>query len=138
MLKRLGTEEKYKDTRGRLDEFDIIGGYCLKIDYVCIGYWPVIGGTETVVKNLAERMVRRGHDVTVHASTYNLNYGGALMHKEVINGVNVIRYRLLPFYVFLPKIRNPEIVYLFSYGDNFIIQSFLRHSRKFISSPIGE
>ena len=97
----------------------------MKIDYVCIGYWPVIGGTETVVKNLAERMVRRGHDVTVHASTYNLNYGGALMHKEVINGVNVIRYRLLPFYVFLPKIRNPEIVYLFSYGDNFIIQSFL-------------
>ena len=50
----------------------------------------------------------------------------------------MIRYKLLHFYLFLPKIRNPKIVYLFSYGDNFIIQSFLHHSSKFIRSPIGE
>lgn len=110
----------------------------MKIDFISTGYYPIIGGTETVVKNLAERMALKGHNVTVHASTYNSNYNGKLMRKEVINGVNVIRYKFLPFYVFLPKIRNPEIIHLFSYGDNFVVQTLLHHSRKFVSSPIGE
>ena len=85
----------------------------MKIDFISTGYYPIIGGTETVVKNLAERMALKGHNVTVHASTYNPNYNGKLMRREVINGVNVIRYKLLPFYIFLPKIRNPEIIHLF-------------------------
>ena len=110
----------------------------MKIDFISIGYYPIIGGTETVVKNLAEKMALKGHNVTVHASTYNPIYSGKLMRREVINGVNVIRYKLLPFYIFLPKIRNPEIIHLFSYGDNFVVQTLLHHSRKFVSSPIGE
>ena len=110
----------------------------MKIDFIAIGSYPIIGGTETVVKNLAERMVLRGHDVKVHASTYNPNYHGTLKHEEVFNGVKVVRYKLLPFYVFLPKIRNPEVIHLFSFGDNFVVQSLLHHSSKFVSSPIGE
>lgn len=110
----------------------------MKIDFVAIGYYPIIGGTETLVKNLAERMALKGHNVTVHASKYNPNYNGKLIRREVINGVNVIRYKLLPFYVFLPKIRNSEIIHLFSYGDNFVVQTLLHHSSKFVSSPIGE
>ncbi len=43
----------------------------MKIDDISIGYFPIVGGTETVVKNIAERMTKRGHDVTVHTSTYN-------------------------------------------------------------------
>ena len=110
----------------------------MEIDYITTGYYPIIGGTESLVKNLAERMVLRGHYVTVHTSTYNPNYTGPLIRNEIINGVHVVRYKLLPFYVFLPKIRSPEIIHLFSYGDNFAIQSLLHHSSKFVSSPIGE
>ena len=110
----------------------------MKIDFISIGYYPIIGGTETVVKNLAEKMALKGHNATVHASTYNPNYSGKLMRREVINGVYVIRYKLLPFYVFLPKIRDPEVIHLFSYGDNFVFQTVLHHSKKFVSSPIGE
>lgn len=110
----------------------------MKIDYICIGYFPIVGGTETVVRNIAEIMAKKGYEVTVHTSTYNPNFKGSLKRTEVINGVKVIRYKLLPFYVFLPKIRNPDIVHLFSYGDNFIIQSFLHHSSRLVSSPIGE
>lgn len=110
----------------------------MKIDYVCIGYDPVIGGTETIVKNIAEIMVKRGHTVTVHTSTYNPNYSGEVKRREVINGVKVIRYRIFPYFIFFPRIRKPEIIHLFSFGDNFMIQSFLRRRNLLISSPIGE
>lgn len=110
----------------------------MKIDFIAIGYYPVIGGTETVVKNIAEIMAKRGHEVTVHTSTYNPNYNGILKDSEVINGVKVIRYKLHPLYVFFPKIRNPNVIHLFSFGDNFVVQSILHHSSKLVSSPIGE
>ncbi len=42
----------------------------MKIDFIAIGYYQIIGGTETVVKNLAEKMALKGHNATVHASTY--------------------------------------------------------------------
>jgi len=110
----------------------------MKIDYISIGYWPIVGGTETVVKNVAERMAQRGHDVTVHASYYNPNYNGELKKSETLNGVKIVRYKLLPYYIFFPRIKNPEIIHLFSYGDNFIIQSLLQDSNSLVSSPIGE
>lgn len=110
----------------------------MKIDYIAVGYWPVVGGTEFFVKNIAERMAQRGHDVTVHTSTYNPNYNGELKKKEVVNGVKIRRYRLLPFYIFFPKINNQQIVHLYSYGDNFFVQSLLHHSSLLVSSPIGE
>lgn len=110
----------------------------MKIDYISIGYWPIVGGTEAIVRNVAERMARRGHDVTVHTSAYNPNYDGELKKSEIYNGVKIQRYRLFPFYTFLPKIISPEIIHLFSYGDNFIIQSILHGSKLLVSSPIGE
>ena len=110
----------------------------MKIDYIAVGYWPVVGGTETILKNIAERMAQRGHDVTVHTSTYNPNYLGKLKNEDVVNGVKIRRYLLLPFYIFFPKIKNPQVIHLFSYGDNFIFQSLLHHSNILVSSPIGE
>ena len=83
-------------------------------------------------------MVRKGHDVTVHTSTYNPNYGGKIRKREVINGVKVIRYRLFPFFIFFPRIKNREVIHLFTFGDNFMIQSFLRRREKLITSPVGE
>jgi glycosyltransferase involved in cell wall biosynthesis len=97
-----------------------------------------VGGTETIVKNVAERMAQRGHDVTVHASYYNPNYNGELKKSETLNGVKIVRYRLFPYYIFFPRIKNPEIIHLFSYGDNFIIQSMLHGFKSLLSSPIGE
>lgn len=111
---------------------------CTKIDYICIGYSPIVGGTESIVSNIAERMVQRGHDVTVHTSTYNPNYIGDLPRFQIINGVKVRRYRLLPLFIFLPKIRDADIIHLFSYGDNFLIQSLVRSSKLLVTSPIGE
>ena len=110
----------------------------MKIDYIAICYWPVVGGTETVLKNVAERMVQRGYDVSIHASTYNPNYNGKLKREDVINGVKITRYQILPFYIFFPKIKDPQIIHLFSYGDNFIFQSLLNHSNLLVSSTIGE
>ena len=110
----------------------------MKIDYICITYNPVVGGAETLVKNIAERMSQKGHDVTVHTSTLNPNYTGEIQREEVINGVRVIRSRVFPFFLFFPRIRKPEIVHLFSFGDNFIVQSFLRRRYMLITSPIGE
>lgn len=110
----------------------------MKIDYICTGYHPVVGGTEILVRNIAERMSQKGHDVTVHTSTYSPNYSGKLQRKEVINGVKVFRSRLFPFFIFFPRIKKPGIVHLFSFGDNFMIQSFLRRRNMLITSPIGE
>lgn len=86
----------------------------MKIDCISIGYWPVIGGTETVVRNIAERMAQRGHDVTVHTGYYNPNYDGELKKSEIHNGVKIERYRLFPFYIFFPKIRQCQISVDFS------------------------
>lgn len=110
----------------------------LKIDYICIGYWPIFGGTETVVRKIAEIMAKRGHDITVHTSFYNPNYKGELKASETFNGVKIKRHKLFPLYIFFPKIKNPQIVHLFSYGDNFMIQAILNGSEFLVGSPIGE
>lgn len=110
----------------------------MKIDYVCIGFYPIIGGTETVVLNIAKRMVKKGHDVIVHTSTYNPNFHGRLPNEDLIDGVRVLRYRLFPPFIFFPVIRETDIIHLFSFGDNFIIQSLLQDRDKLIVSPIGE
>jgi len=36
----------------------------MKIDYISIGYWPIVGGTETVVKNVAERILSSPYCIT--------------------------------------------------------------------------
>ncbi|MEI6795454.1 MAG: glycosyltransferase family 4 protein [Methanomassiliicoccales archaeon] len=55
-------------------------------------YHPRIGGVETVVTNIAEEFVRRGHQVTV------LCMDPEIEEEVVINGVQVVRLRRdLPF-----------------------------------------
>jgi hypothetical protein len=48
-------------------------------------YYPHIGEVEYVVKSTAERLVRKGHNVTVIAE----NPAGKTPQQEVINGVEV-------------------------------------------------
>lgn len=69
----------------------------LKIAQITPRYYPSIGGVEKVVQDLSEELVKRGHNVSVLTT--------ARMHKnqpefngkreEVLNGVNIYRYRSL-------------------------------------------
>lgn len=58
----------------------------LSIVHVYKDYWPVVGGIENHIKDLAEAEAARGHTVTVLVT----NPGG-LPGREMINGVQVIR-----------------------------------------------
>ena len=58
----------------------------LSIVHIYKDYWPVVGGIENHIKDLAEAEVALGHEVTVLVT----NPGGQQV-RETINGVQVIR-----------------------------------------------
>ncbi|MBU0580499.1 glycosyltransferase family 4 protein [Patescibacteria group bacterium] len=58
----------------------------MKILFVCENYIPHYGGAEVVFKNLAERYVQKGHQVTI--LTHQLK---GTKKEENLNGVKVIR-----------------------------------------------
>ncbi|MEM0463237.1 glycosyltransferase family 4 protein [Pyrobaculum sp.] len=59
----------------------------MKILYITHGYAPNVGGVEYVVKSIAERLAKKGHDVIVLAGSRSNN-----VEEQVINGVRVIRW----------------------------------------------
>jgi len=59
----------------------------MRIVYVAQSYYPRIGGVEYVVKSVAERMAKMGHEVTVVAGEPEAEKP----REEEINGVRVIR-----------------------------------------------
>jgi len=61
----------------------------MKILFVTPRYYPHIGGVETHVQSIAERLVKRGYDVEVYATDPK----GILPVIEVINGIKVRRFR---------------------------------------------
>ena len=61
----------------------------VKILQVCHEYYPHIGGVETHVKEISERLVAKGYDVTVLTTCPRDDF----RTEEVINGVNVRRFR---------------------------------------------
>jgi len=60
----------------------------MKIVQVCPRYYPHIGGVEYVVKSVAERLAKLGHEVTLLAGEPSINKP----EKEFINGVRVVRW----------------------------------------------
>jgi len=60
----------------------------MKIVQVCPRYYPHIGGVEYVVKSVAERLAKLGHEVTLLAG----EPGIAKPEEEFINGVRVVRW----------------------------------------------
>jgi glycosyltransferase involved in cell wall biosynthesis len=60
----------------------------MRIVYVAPSYYPRIGGVEYVVKSVAERMAKMGHEVTVVAGEPEAEKP----REEEINGVYVIRW----------------------------------------------
>jgi glycosyltransferase involved in cell wall biosynthesis len=69
----------------------------LRIVHVSPGYSPLVGGAERLLQGVSERLVERGHDVTVltfnAATTHDffIEGGARLPSREVLNGVCVIR-----------------------------------------------
>lgn len=61
----------------------------MKIIQVCPRYYPDIGGVETHVQEISERLVKHGFNVEVVCTD---PYGN-LLKKEVINKVSIIRFR---------------------------------------------
>ncbi|WP_410507578.1 glycosyltransferase family 4 protein [Methanosarcina hadiensis] len=75
----------------------------MKIAQICPRYSPDIGGVETHVKEISERLVRAGHKVEVITTDPT----GKLGKKGTINGVEVIRFRSFApgnAYFFAPQI----------------------------------
>ena len=75
----------------------------MKVVQVCPRYYPDIGGVETHVKEISERLVKRGFDVEVICT----DPSGNLKRHEKINGVSVTRFRSYAprdAYYFAPQI----------------------------------
>jgi len=60
----------------------------MRILFVLATYYPHIGGVEYVVKSIAERLAKMGHEVTVIAG----EPGAERPVEEEVNGVSVIRW----------------------------------------------
>ena len=60
----------------------------MRVMFVVSHYYPYTGGVEYVVKSVAERLVKKGHDVTVLCGGPNLDNP----KEEWINGVHVFRW----------------------------------------------
>lgn len=75
----------------------------MKIAQICPRYSPDIGGVETHVKEISERLVKAGHEVEVITTDPT----GKLARKDTINGVEVTRFRSFApgnAYYFAPQI----------------------------------
>jgi len=61
----------------------------MKIAQVCPLYHPCVGGIETVVKEISERLAKKGFKIKVLAT----DPSGELLREEIINGVGVRRFK---------------------------------------------
>jgi glycosyltransferase involved in cell wall biosynthesis len=115
--------------------------FSLKIAQICPRYFPNIGGVETHVKEISEKLVKAGHDVEVITtdSTVKLN------KKYMINGVKVIRfgsfapgnaYYFAPQIYFYLKKHNYDIIHAHSYHAlPAFFASLGRSGGKFVFTP---
>jgi glycosyltransferase involved in cell wall biosynthesis len=66
----------------------------MKIAYICQFYEPVIGGVEEVIRELATRMAKKGHEVHVFTSDFD-KAKRIKAKEEIIDGVHVHRFPYL-------------------------------------------
>jgi glycosyltransferase involved in cell wall biosynthesis len=60
----------------------------MKLLFCCAEYWPSVGGVQEVMRQIAEQMVKAGHEVTVATSTHPKRM--AKFH----NGVRIAEFRV--------------------------------------------
>lgn len=113
----------------------------MKIAQVCPRYSPDIGGVETDVKEISERLVLEGHEVEVITT----DPSGKLKKSDIINGVKVTRFKSFApgnAYFFAPQIyiylksRNYDIIHAHSYHALPALFAVLsERKKKFVFSP---
>lgn len=92
----------------------------MKIAYVSNYFWPVIGGLEVHMERTIEELIKRGHSVEVHTSNVDVK-GNKLSDFEEHNGIKIYRYPFKFYFgyycsLFLPKIREAELINLHGFG----------------------
>jgi len=113
----------------------------LKIAQVCPRYSPDIGGVETHVKEISERLVKKGHTVEVVTT----DPSGKLPATETLNGVKVTRFKCIApgnAYFFTPKIysylksREYDIIHAHSYHAlPSLFAALAKNDSKFVFTP---
>ena len=113
----------------------------MKIAQICPRYYPDIGGVETHVREISERLVKAGHDVEVITTDPT----GKLSKREIVNGVKVLRFRsfapgnayyLAPqIYTYL-KEHDYDVIHAHSYhAFPAFFASLGRHGGKLVFTP---
>lgn len=113
----------------------------MKIAQVCPRYFPDIGGVETDVKEISERLVSKGHDVEVITT----DPSGKLEKEDLVNGVKIIRFKSFApgsSYYFAPQIyihlknHKYDVIHAHSYHAlPALITSLSECKKKFMFSP---
>lgn len=113
----------------------------MKIAQVCPRYFPDIGGVETDVKEISERLVLKGHEVEVITT----DPSGKLKKKDMINGVKVTRFKSFApgnAYYFAPQIyfylkkHNYDVIHSHSYHAlPALFAALSERKKKFVFSP---
>jgi glycosyltransferase involved in cell wall biosynthesis len=113
----------------------------MKIIQVCPRYYPDIGGVETHVKEISERLVQRGFGVEVVCTDPT----GKHPKEQVINGVTVRRFRSFAphdAYFFAPQLcfylkkAACEVIHAHNYhGLPALFAAFAKNDRRFIFTP---
>ncbi len=113
----------------------------MKIAQVCPRYYPDIGGVETYVREISERLVKLGFEVEIICTDPT----GKLPKEEIINGVRVTRFRSIApgdAYFFSPQIyfylRNHDydLIHAHSYhAFPAMFAAFAKNKRRLIFTP---
>jgi len=113
----------------------------LKIAQVCPRYFPYIGGIETNVKEISERLVLENHEVEVITT----DPIGKLKKKDIINGVKVTRFKSFApgeAYYFAPQIciylmdHSYDVIHAHSYHAlPAFFAALSKRNKRFIFSP---
>ena len=113
----------------------------MKIAQICPRYFPDIGGVETDVKEISERLVSEGHDVEVITT----DPSGKLKTEDIINGVKVTRFKSFApgnAYYFAPQVyiylkkHKYDVIHAHSYHAlPAFFAAISERKRKFIFSP---
>jgi glycosyltransferase involved in cell wall biosynthesis len=116
-------------------------GSALKIAQICPRYFPDIGGVETHVKEISERLIKSGHNVDVITTDPT----GQWKKEEIINGVKVIRFKAFApsdSYYFAPQIyfylkeNKYDVVHAHSYHAlPALFASLAGNQKRFVFTP---
>ena len=114
----------------------------MKITYVCPFFYPVEGGMENHVLNLARQMVKKGHEVEVLTSN-SLRDKKININKEDYNGISIVRFNTLfnigefsPVFLSVLnyiKKSNSDIIHVHAYRQPHNLIPFFSHKKSVLT-----